>query len=470
MSRLVSRPRSAHALIIGILIATCLLVTFGIIAAHQQTKAVAALVAANRRVSGERLAAEVERLITIRAEYCLQTADFTHTPVKGSAGCGTLARRFYRIHNGKITSPTTTTPLTERIIADFEYQPHSVNQIVFPLAYAMSPRAQLFYRVTDGVMQILEVDLDVIEHSVFRELSQLTAIDASLRERSGKSDATLFPTLFPFWELVVHGSEETSPPSMQVVAFAGVTLFSAVMLVASVAAFFQLQMKASELMRDRNTLISGFTHALKTPLTNIRLYSDLLRDSEHDTPMVEWAEIIGDQTHRLERQIDNVLTLSRLGRVHRSYEMVNTDLVTLARSVLAENENWIGRAGFTIETDFPPRAVYIHADPHAITEAIINLIENATKYAQPRSIIELTIATDLHDTVLVVRDYGPGISRREQKRVFEPFYRNPQHFGKGGIGLGLYLVREIMRAHDGTVHVKSTPGQGSAFELRFPKI
>ncbi|MEX1129054.1 MAG: HAMP domain-containing sensor histidine kinase [Vicinamibacterales bacterium] len=222
----------------------------------------------------------------------------------------------------------------------------------------------------------------------------------------------------------------------------------------------------------RSDFVSGVSHELKTPITLVRLYGETLL--RHDTLTTgerrEFYRIITRESARLGRLVDQILSFARIERGELTYEMKEGDLAPLAAGVVEDYREWLEHAGFTVHVAIPESAPPVRFDPAAVSQALVNLLDNAAKYSGASR--EIAARLDVHagGVAIEVQDHGVGIAADEQVTIFERFYRSRSRTGKGGYGLGLFMVRHIMDAHGGRVAVESAPGSGSCFRLEFPTV
>ncbi len=230
--------------------------------------------------------------------------------------------------------------------------------------------------------------------------------------------------------------------------------------------------RLDELNRLKSYFVSSVSHDLQTPLTSIRMFAELLRNNRHlsDREREEYLDIIHGESERLARLIRNLLDFSRMERGAKTYDFKTVDLAEIVRSVLRSMNYLLRQHQFETITDLPDEPVIIRADGDAVIEALENLISNAVKYSSEQKVLRLTLQRDQTFVRVAVQDRGIGISPREQRRIFDTYYRarDPQVQAMGGAGLGLSLVKQIMEAHGGRVEVQSAPGKGSTFTLVFP--
>ena len=222
----------------------------------------------------------------------------------------------------------------------------------------------------------------------------------------------------------------------------------------------------------RADFVSGVSHELKTPITLVRLYGEtLLRHAAlSDAERRDFYRIITRESARLGRLVDQILAFSRIERGELRYELTEGDLAPLVNGLLDDYRDWLEQGGFRIARQVPVASLPVRFDDAAIAQALVNLLDNAAKYSGSSRAIAVRLEVRDRDVAIEVQDQGPGIPRDQQARIFDRFYRAPAGSGKGGYGLGLFMVRHIMNAHGGRVEVESEPGRGSRFTLVFPAV
>jgi len=237
--------------------------------------------------------------------------------------------------------------------------------------------------------------------------------------------------------------------------------------------------KERRLNELKSEFISNVTHELKTPLTLIRMFGELLglgRGGGGGTTQREYAEIIMRESDRLTRLIDNVLDFARIERGKAAYAFSQGSLGTVVDRVVDLCHYRAEQAGISLTTAIDPELPETQLDEDAMTLLLFNLVENAIKYGvdgSGRGEVVVALSHDLeHRQVqLRVSDRGPGIPKEEQNRIFERFYRAKAARSGGsvrGSGIGLSLVKHIAEAHGGRVRVESELGKGSTFEVTLP--
>jgi two-component system phosphate regulon sensor histidine kinase PhoR len=223
----------------------------------------------------------------------------------------------------------------------------------------------------------------------------------------------------------------------------------------------------------KSEFISNVSHELKTPLSIISMFGEMLAEGRTKSPEQahEYAEIIWRESVRLGRLIDNVLDFAKIERGMGSYEFSeDTDLAGVVETAVDLSSRRVAAADMRLESHLEPDLPLIELDQNAFTLAVLNLIDNAIKYAPEGKKIELDLKREGNRIVLSVRDFGAGIDPEEHERIFDRFYRARAIRLKPirGSGIGLALVQHIARAHGGEATVESEVGKGSTFRIWLP--
>ncbi len=227
--------------------------------------------------------------------------------------------------------------------------------------------------------------------------------------------------------------------------------------------------KANEL---KSEFISNVSHELKTPLSIISMFGEMLalgrvRGPEQAT---EYADVIWRESVRLARLIDNVLDFAKIERGVDVYEFADGDVGEVVARAVELSTHRLANAQMTIGLEVAPELPMVRLDGNALTLAVLNLIDNAIKYAADGKRIEVAVAAAGPAVTIAVTDFGPGIEADEHARIFERFYRAKAVRLRPirGSGIGLALVEHIARAHGGRVAVASKPGAGATFTITIP--
>lgn len=231
--------------------------------------------------------------------------------------------------------------------------------------------------------------------------------------------------------------------------------------------------KLKELSETKSFFISSVSHEFKTPLTSIKMFSELLRTSKEmaDTERLRYLEIIEGECERLDRMIENVLNLSRIEKGIKQYNFSLVSVNELLRKTLSVMEYQLKLENCQCDVVFLSENISMKIDHDLMIGAIINLISNAIKYSTSLKKILISIDETENSIRIGVKDWGIGISREDQEHILDPYYRskNLNRNKTKGFGIGLALVKNIVQAHNGQLEIDSCPGKGSTFTIILPK-
>lgn len=279
-----------------------------------------------------------------------------------------------------------------------------------------------------------------------------------------------FKTAFPFWQLSLAAPSVSASTQRDMFIFTGSTVLTLCVLILGVFFLIRDVSREKRLSRLRSDFVSAVSHELKTPLTLIRLYGETLLHGGEFKPgeRRSFYEIITRESERLTHLIERVLDFSRIDRGQKEYRLQEGDLLpAIARTVEVYGQHLV-RRGFSVETELASVLPPLKFDPDAVSQAVLNLMDNAAKYGGESKFIGIRMWNEDNRVMFEVEDHGIGIPVEEHEKIFQQFYRSRSSRGKGGYGLGLFLVRHIMEAHGGRVELDSDPGRGSRFRLLFP--
>lgn len=222
----------------------------------------------------------------------------------------------------------------------------------------------------------------------------------------------------------------------------------------------------------RSQFVSSVSHELKTPLTAIRMFAETLRlgRSRNLKTQTEYLDTIVNESQRLTRLLNNVLDFSKIEQGKRIYRLEPTSLSEIIQASARAMKYPLSQKGFELNVQAEEGLPDVRVDKDALEQAILNLLNNAMKYSGESREIDLRLQRKDDQALIQVTDRGVGIDPREQKRIFEKFYRVPMPENERivGTGLGLTLVSHIVKAHGGNIEVESAPGKGSTFSIYLP--
>ncbi len=229
--------------------------------------------------------------------------------------------------------------------------------------------------------------------------------------------------------------------------------------------------KEIELAKIKSDFVSNVSHELRTPLSLISLFAETLMLGRIKSPEKEkeYYTIIHQESGRLSRIVDKILRFQSIDEHKRKYKFKEANLNLIIDKTLNIYGYHIKQSGFSYNLNLDKNIPNIYIDEDAIAESIINLIDNAMKYSRENKLIEIQTGMNENFVFVKIKDYGIGISIKNQKKIFDKFFRI-QHgmvHNTKGAGLGLTIVKDIMDEHNGTITIDSKEGTGSTFTLNF---
>jgi signal transduction histidine kinase len=216
-----------------------------------------------------------------------------------------------------------------------------------------------------------------------------------------------------------------------------------------------------EMIQARDRLLLDVSHELRSPLTRIKLALEFLNNSQAK------ANIQNDISE-LETKITELLETDRLDSQHGKLKLKNTDIIHLLRDVCTDFQNQ--KPGVKI-VNFPEN-VFLKLDPERIKTLFRNILDNATQHSRPEGYpVDISLREEPGEFIIVIRDFGSGIPKKDLPFIFEPFYRVDKSRSKktGGFGLGMSLSKKIMEAHGGSIEISSRLKVGTTVFLKFKK-
>ena len=284
---------------------------------------------------------------------------------------------------------------------------------------------------------------------------------------------TRFVSTVDGWVLRVTQKDMTDPGLERRKLVDSLLIGVAVTVILAGLAFLGFAIRRERRLNElKSEFISNVSHELKTPLSIISMFGEMLAEGRTKSAEQahEYAEIIWRESVRLGRLIDNVLDFAKIERGMGVYEFAETDLGEVIDRAIELSARRVAAAEMTLSADIEPELPSLRLDASAVTLAVLNLIDNAIKYAAAGKRIALGVHRTGDRIIVSVHDWGPGIDPEEHARIFERFYRARaiRLLPIRGSGIGLALVQHIARAHGGDADVTSVPAQGSTFRIWLP--
>jgi len=284
----------------------------------------------------------------------------------------------------------------------------------------------------------------------------------------------LVSSLLSGWEVVAYLAY-VPPESGGGFIFIGLML-AAILVTAIMAGGSLLLWQARSSAADaaqKTSFVANVSHEFKTPLTTIRLYSELLEQGRvaDDGKRGEYLRTIGRETQRLARLVNNVLDFSRLEQGRKKYQQESLDLTVTLAQLLDAHGPRITESGLELKRSLPVEAISVMTDRDAVEQIVLNLLDNACKYAAAggEAVVALRARPEGGAEVRV-SDRGPGVPLAHRERIFEKFHRVDDTLTaeKGGAGLGLSIARQLSRGVGGELRYEPRAGGGAEFVFELP--
>jgi signal transduction histidine kinase len=387
--------------------------------------------------------------------------------------------------------PAAPAAVANEAVAEEADRPDAVSVVVEPLVGRLADtRHLLLYRSVfldaDAVRQGLVLDVDrlgaalrsqVIDRSRIQPEAFAFASDLEVLDAGGVVGDYVYRHRFaePFDAI----SSAIALAPLEAGGGTGVVWALAGLLAATGAgglfAIHRMVTVAMRFAERRSNFVASVTHELKTPLTAIRMYGEMLRDDlvPSDAKRREYYASITAESERLSRLIDNVLEFSRLEKGTRAMRLEVGALGPVVEEVVTLLRPHAEREGATLRVDIAPDLPPVRFERDALLQILVNLVDNALKYARDAAPRDVTIACRRHGAgvALSVRDHGPGVAARHLPRIFEPFHRGENELTRTtqGTGLGLALVKSLVEKMGGAVGGRNAAGGGFEVCVELPR-
>jgi signal transduction histidine kinase len=378
---------------------------------------------------------------------------------------------------GDSTEGTVARFLQNKLNLMFWYRPSRDPQLVFGALLNLP-------RLTDDLRNVVSVDpqspLNEICVALLDDSTRVVATTKPVFRANWKRPfaAAEIGEALPHWEVAVYllNPGKFSQSAQAIKATLGLLIAVLVLAIGIGGGLIVTDLKRQlALARQKTDFVSNVSHELKTPLTSIRMFSELLADGRviDKEKQRSYLGIITAETARLTRLINNVLDFSRMERGEKKYNFARCDLVAVVHETIESYRPHLEQNGFKLACELPESPVFVNGDRDALAQIVVNLISNAEKYCNEQKEVRVELCRQerpLPHVEVRVLDRGCGVPKGCEEKIFEQFYRAHDSLSSGvqGSGLGLTLARQIARAHSGDVLYEPREGGGSCFVLRLP--
>ena len=296
-------------------------------------------------------------------------------------------------------------------------------------------------------------------------------------EEPGRSDIHVpLSTLLPHWQIAVYLDQGAFSPGRGFIIMSGLLL--CIFMAAIISGGMLLSGQARRQMREamqKTSFVSSVSHELKTPLTSIRMYAELLLAGRvaAEEKKKRYLEVMVAESQRLTRLINNVLDFGKLEQGRKTYQKSRINLEQMIQGIIDTHSIRMKNAGFEVHTRVSPGEYAVIIDPDALEQVVLNLVDNALKYAAEGRLISFELHEEPAEGVVILRicDNGPGVPRAHQKAIFNKFYRMDTSLtsSQPGSGLGLSIARQILQDLGGDLYYEARDQGGACFTARITK-
>lgn len=293
-----------------------------------------------------------------------------------------------------------------------------------------------------------------------------------MRPAGGTLETMTLGEGLPRWTVAAFHGPASLPFTTRRNLYLGLTAVLALWLLFGALLTARSLRQEMEIVSMKAEFVSLVSHEFKNPITSLRALLDGLRGGAVTDPgrARHYLDVASAELQRLTRLVNNLLDFSRIDAGTRGYRLIPTDLDALLQDLLVPFETRAAELGFRVETAIAERLPEVPVDRDAISQAVLNLLDNAVKNSRDEKWIGIRLAADSRYLVLEVSDRGRGLRPEEIQAILDKSYpAGEEGAAEGrGLGLGIPIVQHVMDSHRGRVEVRSEPGKGSTFRLLIP--
>lgn len=281
--------------------------------------------------------------------------------------------------------------------------------------------------------------------------------------------------VLPGWKLVYEPPSEAKERRLAAQRWVIIGIVGSALIAITITGYavWREILREQAVVEMRNRFVANVSHELKTPLALIRMYAETLslQRLKDQSRQHEYHKVILREAERLSRMIENVLDFERLRSGVEVYRLTETDLAASATAVLADYESQLEGSGIRLDVKLQSPLPPVAHDREAVTEILLNLLDNAAKYAQSGEVVQVRLVAIGDRVELQVIDFGPGIPPQERTRMLMAFERGAVPSAASGSGLGLALVEQIAKSHHASFALENPEGHsGVKAVVSFPIV
>jgi len=354
----------------------------------------------------------------------------------------------------------------ESILLFIEETPGGIKRIT---GMVIDPKVFTYRILSPKLQEIAQQEFIISVFNPAEKFQFNSSLDFKVREVQQSKALWIFPN----YKIGISLVGKTIEDLVQQRALTNILLIGllTVVLILGVWIVYRNIKKEVELAQIKSDFVSNVSHELRTPLSLISIFSETLEMDrvKTDEKKKEYYSIISQEANRLGKIVNSILNFSKMEAGKRQYNFVDSYLNDVAENVYHSYKFHLEQQGFTFNLIKDETIPIIKIDEEAVSEAIVNLVDNAVKYSDQAKEITVRTGKENNFAFVEVEDKGIGISVKDQKKVFEKFFRvsfGNVHNVKGS-GLGLSIVKHIIDAHKGKVELSSEVNKGSKFRLKF---
>lgn len=314
-----------------------------------------------------------------------------------------------------------------------------------------------------------------MDFALINQQDQIVMKSDSLEDRKVALETSLTGDL-PAWKLIIYKKKDSEVIALgrrKLTLLYTLLAFSmAALLIGSFSVFKSLKNERHMVLMKSNFL-SAVSHELKTPLTAIRMFAEILESGRQtqESKQKQYAHLIGEESMRLHKMIEGILNFTKLEGKRAKLNFSSLDLSHPIQEVAGLMAGTFEKAGIKLVLKLDPET-NMHGDYDSLRSVAQNLLENSLKYSKPNTTVLVQVENFPDRAVLRVKDEGIGISSLDIKRIFDKFYRAGDEMTRKtkGSGLGLAIVKQILDAHKAQVKVNSKLNEGTEMIITFPKV